>query len=98
MNHFKQRELEYELRHEDEYNRRQKSLPKLIGMWFFNVPKSEERVAQDVGLEKTKSGKWALKHYNTSGATYQMKLRAATDKFGQGKYWSPKNESFKENI
>jgi hypothetical protein len=75
---FKRRELEWELRHE-------KNLPKSSfqssGMYFYNVKAGQESKAVNLGLRKTKSGRWYSKSKNSQADT----------EFGPGKFWQPKS-------
>jgi hypothetical protein len=54
------------------------------GMYFYNVPTDQDAKAQEVGLVRTKSGKWYSPFQNTRADMF----------FGKGRYWEPKtNES-----
>jgi hypothetical protein len=54
------------------------------GMYFYNVPAGQDSKAQEVGLFRTKSGKWYSPFQNTRADMF----------FGKGRYWEPKtNES-----
>jgi hypothetical protein len=53
------------------------------GFYFYNVPVDQYAKAQEVGLFKTKSGKWYSPFQNTRADMF----------FGKGRYWEPKNES-----
>jgi hypothetical protein len=54
------------------------------GMYFYNVPADQEDKANEVGLFKTKSGKWYSPFQNSRADMF----------FGKGRYWEPKtNES-----
>jgi len=54
------------------------------GMYFYNVPTGQEDKANEVGLFRTKSGKWYSPFQNTRADMF----------FGKGRYWEPKtNES-----
>lgn len=64
--------------------------PVLQSYYFFNVPAGQEALAQQIGLKQTKSGKWALAWYNTSGRNAQNILANAEAAFGKGNEWKPK--------
>jgi hypothetical protein len=66
--------------------------PKMVGMYFYDIKPGQEEDAQQIGVKKTKSGKWALVQHDTSGATFRHKKHLADLYFGSGKFWSPKNE------
>tara|TARA_B100000929_G_scaffold247489_1_gene206225 strand:- start:5310 stop:5696 length:387 start_codon:yes stop_codon:yes gene_type:complete len=68
----------------------QQQKPQMVGIHFFNVPEDQEERAKQLGLTKTKSGKWGFKMYNTSGKTAQNKVAAAEQEFGKSRYWQPK--------
>jgi len=70
--------------------------PRMVGMYFYDVKPGQEEDAQWIGVKKTKSGKWALVQHDTSGATFRHKKHLADQKFGSGKFWSPKAESISE--
>ena len=70
--------------------------PTMTGMYFYDVKPDQEEDAEWIGVKKTKSGKWALVQHDTSGATFRYKKRLADQKFGPGKFWSPKNEGVAE--
>lgn len=54
------------------------------GFYFYKVPADQDAKAQEVGLFRTKSGKWYSPFQNTRADMF----------FGPGKYWEPKtNES-----
>lgn len=95
---FKRAELQHELGHEDDWQRKQNARPQVIGWTFFDVKPGQEETAKINGLKQLKSGKWALAKYNTSGATYALHTRNATKEFGPGKYWEPKNEGVAEGF
>jgi hypothetical protein len=90
---FKRREMEHELGHEDEWNRRQAEKPVLIGMYFYDVPPGKEAEAASYGIKQTKNGKFALKAYDKSGRTFSFNKELADRAFGPGKHWKPKNET-----
>lgn len=72
--------------------------PTMTGMYFYDVKPDQEEDAEWIGVKKTKSGKWALVQHDTSGATFRYKKRLADQKFGPGKFWSPKKDNhFQEN-
>lgn len=77
------------------YNR-PASKPVLSGYYFYNVSPADENDATAIGLKKTKSGKWALAVYNTSGRSTTMKKQSADRAFGPGRWWAPKTESVGE--
>ncbi len=85
---FKRREMEHELGHEEEPYRPRRSFykPKNKGMYFYNVPNGQEDKAQEVGLFRTKSGKWYSPFENTRAGMF----------FGPGRFWQPK-EAVGEN-
>lgn len=87
---------------EAEYNGYGKEIkiPKLIGMHFYNVPEGKEKDAASVGVKQTKSGKWALPKYDTSGASHDTMRRRADIRLGKGVYWEPKttNEELDEAL
>jgi hypothetical protein len=64
--------------------------PQLVGMYFYNILPADEQDALAIGLKKTKSGKWALMKYNTSGSNFVRTRMSADRAFGQGRYWEPK--------
>jgi hypothetical protein len=70
--------------------------PVLSGYYFYNVSPADENDATAIGLKKTKSGKWALAVYNTSGRSTTMKKQSADRAFGPGRWWAPKTESVGE--
>jgi hypothetical protein len=72
--------------------------PTMTGMYFYDVKPDQEEDAEWIGVKKTKSGKWALVQHDTSGATFRYKKRLADQKFGPGKFWSPKKESISETM
>ena len=98
---FKRAELQQELGHEDERERQRgaQQKPILQKYVFFNVPADKEDQAKNIGLKQTKSGKWYVGVYNTSGASTANKIYDAETVFGPGKDWTPKpkNESVNEN-
>ena len=92
---FKSQEMKHELGHEDEpkvYNGYGKvsQTPKLKGMFFYNVPEGKEQSAAACNVKKTKSGKWALPIYDTSGASSETQRKRADIMLGKGKWWEPK--------
>lgn len=93
---FKRKEMEHELGDEDKtaryYNPNPRT-PKMIGMYFYNVPAGQESSASNVGLKQTKSGKWAITKYDTSGATFSGHKQRADIRFGNGQWWAPKQVS-----
>jgi len=72
--------------------------PTMTGMYFYDVKPDQEEDAEWIGVKKTKSGKWALVQHDSSGSTFRYKKRLADQKFGPGKFWSPKNEGVSENV
>lgn len=87
---FKRREMEHELGHEEEprYQRKRSySSPASKGMYFYNVPAGKESDAQQVGLFRTKSGKWYSPFQNSRADMF----------FGKGRFWQPKNEGVAES-
>jgi uncharacterized membrane protein YfhO len=94
---FKRAELQHELGHEDELERQKRQYranqkPVLQHYVFFDVPADKEADAKQIGMKQTKSGKWFVGVYNTSGKTTQDRIDTATLMFGTGKKWAPKNE------
>jgi hypothetical protein len=99
---FKRRELETELGHEDDPHFQSQlryrsgisseRKPVLIGMYFYDIPPDAGDLAKAYGLKQTKSGKWAVAIYNTSGEATTRRKELADLKFGPGKYWSPKTQ------
>ena len=92
---FKNKEMEHELGHEDKQSNRGRApgarTPKMIGMYFYNInTPDKERSALAMGVKKTKSGKWAIAQYDTSGATFHFQKNSADAFFGPGKWWAPK--------
>lgn len=86
---------EFESRPRKQYNN---TKPVLSYYRFYNVPAGSETEAESYGLKKTKSGKWAMAVYNTSGESTRFRMEKADDAFGAGKNWTPKpkNESTEE--
>ncbi len=72
--------------------------PVLSGYYFYNVSPADENDATALGLKKTKSGKWALAVYNTSGRSTTMKKQSADRAFGPGRWWAPKTESVEQGV
>ncbi len=72
--------------------------PVLSGYYFYNVSPADENDATAIGLKKTKSGKWALAVYNTSGRSTTMKKQSADRAFGPGRWWAPKTESVEQGV
>lgn len=64
--------------------------PVLQHMVFFDVKPGQEDAAFRAGLRKTKSGKFAVSVYDTSGRNTHAKISNAEKVFGPGKKWSPK--------
>jgi len=89
---FKRAEMEYELGHEDKNNGwgHSSKKPKMLGMYFYNVPAGKEDLARASGLKQTKSGKWALTKYDTSGETFRDHKRKSDIRIGKGTWWEPK--------
>ena len=84
---FKSQEMKHELGHEDKPSSK---MPKLIGMYFYNVPKGKEELAKVCNVKQTKSGKWALSKFDTSGMSFNNQKKEADENFGKGAYWEPK--------
>jgi len=57
-------------------------------MYIYSVPDSEKDIAAQLGLTKTKTGKWVKKFYDTSGSRANAEKQAADRTFGQGKWWN----------
>jgi hypothetical protein len=105
---FKRREMEIELGDEDRrrdsgprydahgFLRKKKFKKKFkkntSGMVFYNVPAGQEREARLTGLNQTKKGKWY------TFADHAKINKDATEKFGKGRFWKPKNESIQESF
>ena len=70
--------------------------PVMTGMYFYDVKPDQEEDAEWIGVKKTKSGKWALIQYDSSGRTFNWKKQRADQKFGPGKFWSPKKDKMSE--
>lgn len=90
MHPDKIKELEYELRHETAAQKAIDSRPKMIGMFFYNVPAGQEDEAKTLEIKQTSSGKWAMKRYDKSGRSFLFRKELADKKFGPGKWWQPK--------
>ena len=82
---FKRKEMEYELGHEKQFSQK----PKMVGMYFYNVPADQEQTASVYGVNKTKSGKFALIKYDKSGKQFGYNKAKADSYFGPGKWWEP---------
>lgn len=89
-----ERERNVGIEHEDDprwqAQNRPQSTPVLKGYYFYQVNPDDEYDAKAIGLKQTKSGKWALPVYNTSGRNTMMKKNTADSSFGQGRWWEPK--------
>lgn len=96
MHPDKRRELEKELAHEDEWNKREAAKPKLKGYFFYNVPSNDKDTAAAYGVKQLKSGKWAMAIYDKSGNSTYFRKQKADEAFGPGKWWSP-NDKKKTN-
>lgn len=98
MNPRRAAQIRNELRDEDRQIRstNKKEMPKLTGMYFFDVKQGQEKDASNLGITKTKKGKWVKKIYNTSGRTSQNAVDSANKLFGKGKFWMP--ESYKDYL
>lgn len=100
---FKHHQMKHELGQEDtpsnRYYNPNPNAPKpvMIGMYFYDVPPGNEDAARATGLKQTKSGKWGLTKYTTSGATFNTMYRRAKIIFGDGKWWEPK-KSINESV
>jgi hypothetical protein len=66
--------------------------PGAVGYTFFNVPSGKEKEAERLGLQRTKSGKYALAHIYPDKERYASSIEELEQAFGPGKYWEPKNE------
>lgn len=93
---FKRREMEHELGHETNSNYKSNSKPVLKGYYFYNVSSDDAELAAEYGIKQTKSGKWALAVYDTSGGKTANNKRKADEYFGSGRWWSP-NDKKKTN-
>ncbi len=69
-----------------DYYKKPAAGPAKKGYYFYNVPAGQEDKANEVGLFRTKTGKWYSPFQNTRADMF----------FGAGKFWSPKNESVTE--
>jgi SAM-dependent methyltransferase len=79
-----------------DYHRNAGTKPKFVGMYVYdNVTPADERDALAIGMKKTKTGKWALFKYNTSGFGFNKKKASCDIAFGPGRYWEPK-KTFEE--
>ena len=67
--------------------------PGAVGYTFFNVPSGKEKEAERLGLQRTKSGKYALAHIYPDKERYASSIEELEQAFGPGKYWEPKRES-----
>lgn len=82
--------MEHELKHEDNWNQKQASKPKLLGYYFYNIPSDDRDTAKSYGIKQLQSGKWAMPIYDKSGNSTAYRKRLADDAYGQGKWWEPK--------
>jgi len=69
---------------------RDQSPPRLEAMVFFNVDYQNQDIAQQLGITKTKSGKWAMPIYDKSGTNTKIRLSQAERIFGRGTWWTPR--------
>lgn len=96
---FKNKEMEKELgrgtagRIMPKSQRSQNSKPELVGMYFYNVNPGQEEEAESYGIKKTKSGKWAMSIYTSSGKSTNYRKGLADKAFGTGKWWQPKSKT-----
>lgn len=88
---FKRQEMEHELGHEDEYERKHRAKPKVVAWIFYNVTPENEHLASMYKIRQLKNGKWAMPEYDISGRTYAFQRNQADKIFGKGKRWEPKN-------
>lgn len=88
---FKRQEMEHELGHEDEYERRQRAKPKVVAWIFYDVKPGQEDMAAIYKIRQLKNGKWAMPEYDISGRTHAFQRNQADKVFGRGKRWEPKN-------
>jgi hypothetical protein len=92
--HDLEQERNVGIEHEDDprwqAQNRPQSTPVLKGYYFYQVNPDDEYDAKAIGLKQTKSGKWALPVYNTSGRNTMMKKNTADSSFGAGRWWEPK--------
>lgn len=84
ISYQKQKEIEYELRNERPSSN-QKEI-KALGMWMYKIPKGEEKNSEIYGIKKTKSGKFGMTQYNTSGKSFWFRKEQADNLYGKG-YW-----------
>lgn len=60
----------------------------LVGMYFYEVLPEDIEQAISLGVKPLKSGKWALKKYDSSGRTFAHNYNRANEIFGEGLWWS----------
>lgn len=109
---FKHNELRHELRGEEPkkkssrpnpmYSRAggytsNRMRPGAVGYTFFNIPSGKEKEAERLGLQRTKSGKYALAHIYPDKERYASSIEELEKAFGPGKYWEPKKENTTES-
>jgi len=94
---FKRNEIGHELKHEDDWNRKESNKPILKGYYFYNVPSNDTDTAAAYGVKKLKSGKWALPIYDKSGNSTYFRKQKADEAFGKGKWWEPNMKKIKED-
>jgi hypothetical protein len=104
---FKRAEMEHELR--DEAKAVKSTLKRETMYRFYKVNPDNEDIARQLGLTKTKSGKWALSLDTTlkgfkdfasaisSRPEFSKMVKAADEKFGKSKWWSS-NSNLKEEV
>ena len=63
----------------------------LVGMYFYNILPEDIEQATSLGIKELKSGKWALKKYDTSGRTFAHNYSLANESFGEGRWWASSN-------
>ena len=93
LSYAKQREIEAEYKKDQELEQRctgyksNSKQPKAKGIWFYIVPRDKEDLAKAYGLTKTKTGKWGLTQYDTSGRTFMLKKESSDKAFGEGNWF-----------
>lgn len=93
---FKRAELQHELGHEDEWERRRQQKPKVVAWVFYNVTPENQSKASMYNIRQLKNGKWAMPEYDRSGRTYAFQRNEADKVFGPGRRWVPKQQGVAE--
>lgn len=71
----------------------------LVGIWFWAVPSGSEDRASEIGLAKTKSGRWGLRIETPPKQTAKEIdeiINQANQSFGTGRFWKPGQTDVKE--